>query len=160
MATFISNGSLTVEQSDKFDPRKLRVTFHATSRKTEFRARYNAAKPDDEHGEHLAYIDVGVTVGETPYETPENERRDDYTPPSAELVGFLSVEQARALHKALGEALACSARPAAIDLTAEEYRNEVAGAKQVECGRPGGGAPSECFGDCGGCEWRPAPMEG
>ena len=37
--------------------------------------------------------------------------------------------------------------------TAEEYRNDVAGAKQVECGRPGGGAPSECHGDCSRCEW-------
>lgn len=108
MNCYLSNSSTTVEQSDKFDPRKLRITCHATCRDTEFRAHFNPAKPDDEHGEHLAYIDLGVRVDETPYETPESERRDDYTPPSAELTGFLSVKQARALYKALGEALACS----------------------------------------------------
>jgi hypothetical protein len=45
------------------------------------------------------------------------------------------------------------ARSAATELTAEEYRNEVAGAKQVECSRPGGGVPSECHGYCSRCEW-------
>jgi hypothetical protein len=105
MAIKIDNGSTSIEQSDKFDPRKLRVTCHATGRETEFRARYNHTGTC---GEDTPYIDLGVRIGEMYYETPEGERREDFTPASAELVGFLSVEQARALHKALSEALACS----------------------------------------------------
>lgn len=107
MAIKIENGSTTVEQTF-IDPRTLRVTYHATCRDTEFRAHFNPAKPDDKHGDHPAYIDVGVTIGEKHYETPEGERREGRSLVSAELVGFLSIEQARALLDALKRALDCA----------------------------------------------------
>lgn len=106
----VENGSTTVSNSPDHTPRCLDVSTHLTGRNVESTVRHWPGRDKDhEYGEREAYVSIGIEAEELDYEAPPEERApQSFARRSTEQTIYMDVEDARELHKKLGEALACA----------------------------------------------------
>ena len=98
----ISNGAVTARNS-KHTPRCIDVSSHLTSREIEVQAQFWPVTPKNSE----SYITLKIEANEMRFEIPENEK-DSFVRRSTEQCTFISIEQAREIHKRIGEAIDCA----------------------------------------------------